>query len=596
MGRPTISHLLIALILLAGLAVRLQGLGAAPLSEAEAQLAVQARSLLAGGGESDPGAHPGYAALTGLLFFLFGETDFIARLVPALAGSLLVLAPWILRDRLGTPAALLLSAGLALDPILVGVSRLADGPMFAAGALGLAISLRIANISGPDHATRRAAAGILAALALLAGPPVWLGLTMLLVAWIAGRVFGLRLPDREPLSYRSPEAIGFGLALILAGTLFLRAPSGLGAFGGSIGVFLGGFIREAAVPALWLLIALAGYQGFIVLFAAVHSWRVGASARPADRAAWVFLLAGVTVLVFYRGRAVSDLVWVVLPLWVLAAAGIAAVLGTRSTPVYRPGLLALILVILMISFWVNLASFSNTFLQDPNLWLRVMVLVGTLVLAGLSAVLVGLGWEPDSAKSGIAWALVVLIVFGLLKGIFGGSHLASPERRDLWLPSPLAGETGLLADTLHDLGGWSAGSPLALDVVQSTESPSVDWVLREFPNVTRTASLSREDLPGIVITESDSQGFRFESAYRGQGLTWRVRVLWNEMTGSDWLRWMLFKEAPAVSEQLIVWARADLFLTGGEVVQEDLPVDSSTAPVPEELVPLEDVEEIFPDG
>jgi len=89
--------------------------------------------------------------LTGLLFFLFGDSNAIARLWPALAGSLLVLLPWTFRGYLarypaGRIAGLVLAFGLALDPGLVAASRLAGGPMLAAGfgllALGFAYDRR----------------------------------------------------------------------------------------------------------------------------------------------------------------------------------------------------------------------------------------------------------------------------------------------------------------------------------------------------------------------------------------------------------------------------------------------------------------------
>jgi hypothetical protein len=107
---------------------------------------------------------------------------------------------------------------------------------------------------------------------------------------------------------------------------------------------------------------------------------------------------------------------------------------------------------------------------------------------------------------------------------------------------------------------------------------------------------SLPSLPAAIITDTENQHFQIASAYRGQGLTWRVRVLWDQMTGRDWARWLLFREAPAVYEQIIVWARADLFLAGEEIAIEQLLDDADPEAPPEEIVPLEDVEDILPDG
>jgi len=47
------------------------------------------------------GSQPAYILLTSIVFFFYGGgTDFLARLVPALVGSALVLVPFLFRDRL----------------------------------------------------------------------------------------------------------------------------------------------------------------------------------------------------------------------------------------------------------------------------------------------------------------------------------------------------------------------------------------------------------------------------------------------------------------------------------------------------------------
>lgn len=58
-------------------------------------------------------------------FFLFGDSDFTARLPEALLGSVLVLIPWLMRPRLGTVGALAASLMLAFSPALLFFSRFA---------------------------------------------------------------------------------------------------------------------------------------------------------------------------------------------------------------------------------------------------------------------------------------------------------------------------------------------------------------------------------------------------------------------------------------------------------------------------------------
>lgn len=55
------------------------------------------------------------------LYFLFGDTDFVARLGPALAGTALTLSPYLLRQTLGRPAALIAAVYLLISPVALYV-------------------------------------------------------------------------------------------------------------------------------------------------------------------------------------------------------------------------------------------------------------------------------------------------------------------------------------------------------------------------------------------------------------------------------------------------------------------------------------------
>src|SRR3990172_2623625 len=106
------------LILLLAIGARFYRLGAAPLSDFEAERTLQALQV-ARGEQVALGPGPAYPLLTGTLFSLFDESNFLARLLPALAGSLLVILPLIFVTEIGLVPALVIALGLALDPGLV---------------------------------------------------------------------------------------------------------------------------------------------------------------------------------------------------------------------------------------------------------------------------------------------------------------------------------------------------------------------------------------------------------------------------------------------------------------------------------------------
>ena len=80
--------------------------------------------------------------ITGGSFFVFGDSDFIARLPEAIFGSVLVLLPIGLRPWLGRGGSIAAALGLAFSPSLLYFSRFARNDIFmAVFALGIAISL-----------------------------------------------------------------------------------------------------------------------------------------------------------------------------------------------------------------------------------------------------------------------------------------------------------------------------------------------------------------------------------------------------------------------------------------------------------------------
>ena len=57
------------------------------------------------------------------MFFLFGDSDYVSRLLPAIFGTALVGIPYFLRDRLGRAGALATATMLAFSPIMLFYSR-----------------------------------------------------------------------------------------------------------------------------------------------------------------------------------------------------------------------------------------------------------------------------------------------------------------------------------------------------------------------------------------------------------------------------------------------------------------------------------------
>jgi predicted membrane-bound mannosyltransferase len=172
---------LYALALVVGLAVRFAALGAAPLNDLEANRALQALGT-ASGARPALGSQPAYVLLTSIVFFVYGgATDALARLIPALAGSALVLVPALFKERLKPRPATILAFAIALEPGLVALSR-------QAGSSILIITFTLAAW-GFWEKRRTGLAGVCAGLALLSGSALWVGLLGFVLAWAIWQPF-----------------------------------------------------------------------------------------------------------------------------------------------------------------------------------------------------------------------------------------------------------------------------------------------------------------------------------------------------------------------------------------------------------------------
>ena len=121
------------LILVAAI-MRLWDLGARAMHHDESLHALYSWNLYSGSGyRHDPMMHgPLQMEATAASFFIFGDSDYTARLVYALAGIALVGLPFFFRARLGYLGALMVSGLLAFSPVMLYFSRFARNDIFIA--------------------------------------------------------------------------------------------------------------------------------------------------------------------------------------------------------------------------------------------------------------------------------------------------------------------------------------------------------------------------------------------------------------------------------------------------------------------------------
>ncbi|MBN1659398.1 MAG: TIGR03663 family protein [Anaerolineae bacterium] len=123
--RPTWEKAFYALIFVLALVSRFWDLGARAMSHDESLHALYSYYLYSGSGYvHNPMMHgPFLFHANALIYFLFGDNDYTARIVPALFGVAMVMSPLLLRRWLGRLGALIAAALLLISPSILYYSR-----------------------------------------------------------------------------------------------------------------------------------------------------------------------------------------------------------------------------------------------------------------------------------------------------------------------------------------------------------------------------------------------------------------------------------------------------------------------------------------
>ena len=545
----SLEVLLYGLVVLLALWLRFAKLDLYPLTDREAEHALAASGLV-----ETPSESPVHRAFTSLAFTFSGESDAAARWAPALAGVLLVLTPLLLRSQIGRGAAFLSALLLAISPILWTASRTADGTTLA--ALGITAALFLLTSGRVEWA------GAFLGLALVSGPAALTGLASLGVGAGVFAILRKRRRDTDvALAFPIPKSLAWRSGLVAGGVVALFAATGAGFFPDSLqgvfeglGVWVNGWFQSSEILATTLLVALFAYEPLV--FAAGTA---GAIARARNGSSLLTFFASwfvgaVMLLILYQGRQPADLVWLVLPLTVLAAAVIKNLLNKIFQPEniwlalgFTGAIVALIaFAYLQLRAGVSGPESLQSFVGLPTHFAAAGMGIGLAVLA---LILLAVGWSRDVAIP-IAGAAAILILLGA--GISAGAALnfGGPSARELYRPQ--ASTLGLsdLRESLSTLSRAETGRSDALPIETSDRpSPALAWATRNYP--THEGS---ENAAIILVRE----GAPLPGEYLGQSVT--IGESWGWVGGlpPNLMNWLVIRELPTVPDRWVLLVRKDV--------------------------------------
>ena len=483
----TNEHLLYLIVFLCALGIRLINLGNNPLSEFEASWALQAHSISQGDAVAITG-QPAYVILTGFFFTIFTSSNTLARLLPALMGSMVIWLPFVLRSKIGKVSALILAFGLAFDPGLIAGSRVAGGPMLAIGFGVLMAAAWLLNAYP--------AAGVLGGLFLMSGTSMAAGLVGLAAALIIWSLTSAKKIEIPAKPLRQALFTG-GITVVVIGTLFMRYPQGLSAVMSAFPDYLNRWSSSGGAPIGQMIGALLIYQPLAFIFGFTALFRERTWHNQLTRFFGMWLLVALGLALVSPIRQVHDLGWVLFPLWGLAGFELAQqfrpIPKEMRTATWGQAILILIFILF---FGMNLIKFSAsgavTILQnlkfadiktlDREMLVLIVQLFVVPALAILSTILVRFGWSSEEANRGTIIGFLIFFGFYNFGAAWSAGHIRERTANELWAPNPAAGQIELLWDTLGDLSQMNTGNREDIEVVYLVDSPSLDWVLRDMPN------------------------------------------------------------------------------------------------------------------
>ncbi|GAP14420.1 hypothetical protein LARV_02189 [Longilinea arvoryzae] len=548
------------------LALRLIRLGAAPLTDWEAGNALPIFDWLRSG-VLPSGSQAGYTLFSGLMAYLFGVSNFAARFIPALVGSLLVLSPLLFRRQLGRWPALIAAFGLAIDPALVAISRQADGGIWA-------IAFTLFGLGFLLH-RRPVWAGVALGLALLGGPALWIGWLSLGAALLINfrRLASDSRVETSGASawqtQRNTVLLSAGITLAAAGTLFFFAPFGLSMALQSIPDFLHQWTQTGMLDLRSAAMALICYATFPLVLGIIQAVQGWTRKNAVDQFLSVWLILALMLWFACPGRQISFAGWIMLPLWALAARQAAGWLRKPIFDIRFTAATALVVFVLLFFIILNAVAILHPAGWSAQTEIQIIKIVVAVVLLGLSILLVGWGWNWDAAGEGVQWGFGAALLIILLSMSIHASGLSKRPEAELLRSGAYNADADLVQSTLRDLSTHKTGQFHQLQIaVVGIDSPALKWLLRDDANVQYSDSISSMESPDVIITNDQIQPGQV-STYRGQDFVWTRRPAWGQMDGVNWMQWLVFRETPDTNSKIILWARTDLF--PGESAAETTP-------------------------
>lgn len=588
----TLEHAFYLAILTGAAVVRFVGLGVEPLSPTESAHAWSAwlaanQVTVANAPVPDSALFYGLHAL---LFWLFGSSDGLARLLPALASLAMVALPWFWRDWLGRPAALVLATLLALDPWLTAWGRRADSQALTIFLALLTLTALwrwnlVGQAAGAQWWERIGAVAL--AFLIASGPWGWAWLPVLIL-FVLIYLWGV-----PKYTLQRTTLIWFGVALALALTGLTMRPEAISALSVSLTTWIGEMSgATGAQPLIWPwqrllldqpLLAIFGPLGLAALWLGVARGATDRRRLAIFVTAW---LVWAWLLWMLPGRSVAALPLAGIPLAMAAATLIGRTLAAPRGDLTGLELFTLLLVqtVLVVAALFWLAALVDSVVLNNQVWLTsgviVALMAGVWVLFGVWA-----GWR----STGRVALLFYVVLLGLItvRSSWQLNHTVALMQPNGFWPAVTSPDVRNLVQDVERLSSIRRGDPNQIDmqiVYDVGPDPMLGWQLRAMRNLRHVGAADVSSmqadpvlgvtpvLPLVVAPTLRNDTLALPDSYIGAGyatvVRWQPTMLPPASVGEgdaqlQWttywrprLQWLLYRKVGTtpVVEMVTLWA------------------------------------------
>lgn len=547
------------------LAFRLIQLGAVSLNDSEAQLALRALAVARGEQTLFGGVHA-YVGLTGLPLFLFSESNFVARLWPAITGALIVFIPVLFSKYIGRWPALMAAFALALSPEMVGLSRIIGSPMMA-----LVFTLLAAGFWLKRNPVL---AGISLGLALMSGSSFWVGVVILGISWLISQhlfdllaIFSLEPGADDPRSQWTRFGISMGVTLVVIGSGFFLAPAGMSGIFSGLFDFIQGFGQVRAAPWGWAIFALLVYSTGAVIFGLWGGVRGLLIKSKLDMFLFLWAWIGLVFITLYPAATAGELIWVAFPLWILTSRVVIFAWRMPESSKLVLGITTGMVIVIAAFITLAMRTLVSPALVPSQQLSHLIALAGGVVLLVAMILLVNYGWSEVVARSGFLLGLGLVFMTGMISLSVNSTGIGTNTPFELWHPDEAVVLPGWMQVTIDRTMVWNARGYESVDIlVSGMDTPGLRWALRSYAPLNFERFVPAQSAPGILITPIGEIP-EIAHGYQGQSLVWQRTVPWRELTPRQYLVWLVAGEVPSVAQELILWVRTDL-MPGGQIVDK----------------------------